>query len=96
MATRLAQADQVGAPGAVRPGLYATTTVTVSASTPAVRHATRTARQKACLDSGPACPQDCAASGYDMEPCEDEANAVYDCLDGAGCDPNACSTDIDD
>lgn len=47
------------------------------------------------LDPGPTCLQECAASGYDMEPCENEVNALYDCLEGAGCDPNACSTELD-
>jgi hypothetical protein len=30
-----------------------------------------------------------------MEPCEAEVNALYDCLEGDGCDPNACSTEFD-
>ena len=47
------------------------------------------------LDPGPTCLQECAASGYDMEPCENEVDALYDCLEGAACDPNACLTEID-
>jgi hypothetical protein len=48
------------------------------------------------LDPGPTCFQECAADGYDMEPCENEVNALYDCLEGANCDDTACTAEIDD
>jgi hypothetical protein len=48
------------------------------------------------LEPGPACLQECATDGYDMEPCENEVNALYDCLEGANCDDTACMTEIDD
>lgn len=45
------------------------------------------------LTPGPACLGECATNGYDMEPCENEVNALYNCLEGNSCDLNACDAE---